>query len=132
MYHLLGLLESDAAAAVARHASDADLRELEDLHRQLASVAEQPEPSSEAYLALNVRFHARLVALANNRWREQMVNDLRKVMKLRGHNSLLKAGRIQQSLREHSALVAALKARDPEAALKRMREHFESGFEAAL
>ena len=132
VYHLLGLLESDAAAAVARHATDADLRELEDLHQQLASVSVQEHSGSQAFIALNVRFHARLLAIANNRWREQMVNDLRKVMKLHGHSSLLKAGRIQQSLREHSALLSALKARDPEAATKRMQEHFASGFEAAI
>jgi len=132
VYHLLGLLESDAAAAVARHASDAELRELEELHQQLAGVPTHEPAGSQAFIALNLRFHARLLAIANSRWREQLVNDLRKVMKLHGHSSLLKAGRIEQSLREHGALLSALKARDPEAAMKRMQEHFASGFEAAL
>jgi hypothetical protein len=35
----------------------------------------------------------RLLELADNRWRNQMVADLRKVMKLNRHNSLLKSGR---------------------------------------
>ena len=34
----------------------------------------------------------RLLEIADNRWRDQMVADLRKVMKLNRHNSLLKAG----------------------------------------
>ena len=54
----------------------------------------------------------RLLAIANNRWRDQMVADLRKVMKLNRHNSLLKAGRIDESLKEHRAIVAAIKARE--------------------
>ena len=32
----------------------------------------------------------RLLEIADNRWRDQMVADLRKVMKLNRHNSLLK------------------------------------------
>ncbi len=35
----------------------------------------------------------RLLAIANNRWRDQMVADLRKVMKLNRHNSLLESRR---------------------------------------
>ena len=39
---------------------------------------------------------AQLQALevADNHWRDQMVSDLRKVMKLNRHNSLLKSSRI--------------------------------------
>jgi DNA-binding GntR family transcriptional regulator len=73
----------------------------------------------------------RLLEIANNRWRDQMVADLRKVMKLNRHNSLLKTGRIQESLAEHRAVMAALTARDAAATALRMREHFANGLEAA-
>jgi len=53
------------------------------------------------------------------------------VMKLNRHNSLLKAGRIQESLREHQAIMDALLARDASLATQRMREHFSGGLEAA-
>ena len=39
VYHLLSLLESDAAALVATQASDAQLRELRALHEQLEAAA---------------------------------------------------------------------------------------------
>ena len=65
------------------------------------------------------------------RWRDQMVAHLRKVMKLNRHNSLLKAGRIEESLAEHRAIMRALSARDANAAAVRMREHFSHGLEAA-
>jgi DNA-binding FadR family transcriptional regulator len=59
------------------------------------------------------------------------VADLRKVMKLNRHHSLLKQGRIEESLAEHRAIMEALRARDPEAARAAMWHHFENGLEAA-
>ena len=53
-------------------------------------------------------------------------------MKLNRHNSLLKSGRIGESLAEHRALVAAIDARDPLAAAACMRAHFRNGLEAAV
>jgi DNA-binding GntR family transcriptional regulator len=72
-----------------------------------------------------------LLAIASKRWRDHMVADLRKVMKLNRHNSLLKTGRIAESLAEHQAIMAALLARDAQRTQERMREHFANGLEAA-
>lgn len=127
VYHLLSLLESDAAGVVAERATDAELAELQTLHDALeAAVGER-----DRFFALNEQFHMRVLELARNRWREQMVADLRKVMKLNRHNSLLKTGRIEESLAEHRAIVAALAQRNTALAVQRMREHFQSGLEAA-
>ncbi|RYF76716.1 MAG: GntR family transcriptional regulator [Comamonadaceae bacterium] len=131
VYHLLSLLESDAAAAAATKATASELAELEALHRELEAAAEPGRVDRENFFAINERFHMRLLAIAGNRWRDQMVADLRKVMKLNRHNSLLKAGRIDESLAEHRALMAALRRKDGEAAAARMREHFLGGLEAA-
>ena len=127
VYHLLALLESDAAGVVATRATAEQRAELQALHDALEAAA----GNREQFFAINEQFHMRLLAIANNRWRDQMVADLRKVMKLNRHNSLLKAGRIQESLQEHRALMAALAAQDAPAAVQRMREHFSNGLEAA-
>jgi DNA-binding GntR family transcriptional regulator len=74
----------------------------------------------------------RLLEIADNRWRDQMVADLRKVMKLNRHNSLLKSGRVEESLQEHAAVMQALLARDGSEAMRRMQAHFSNGLEAAL
>ena len=99
VYHLLSLLESDAAGVVAAQATDAERAELQKLHKEL-EVAAKPgktgKPNTDQFFAINERFHMRLLAIANNRWRDQMVADLRKVMKLNRHNSLLKTGRIAE------------------------------------
>ena len=71
------------------------------------------------------------VAIAGNRWRDQMVADLRKVMKLNRQNSLLKSGRVRESMLEHRAIMEAITHRDAKAAVKRMQEHFRNGLEAA-
>jgi DNA-binding GntR family transcriptional regulator len=131
VYHLLALLESDAAGVVAERASEQQIEELQTLHKQLEASAKPGKVDRERFFEINERFHLRLLEIANNRWRDQMVLDLRKVMKLNRHNSLLKAGRIQESLAEHRGLMAALTARDASTAVMRMREHFKSGLEAA-
>jgi DNA-binding GntR family transcriptional regulator len=123
----LALLESDAAAVVAERASEAEIKELQKLHKELEGAVKD----RGRFFALNERFHMRLLELANNRWRNQMVADLRKVMKLNRHNSLLKAGRIDESLAEHRSVMDAIVRRDAEAARERMQQHFRSGLEAA-
>jgi DNA-binding GntR family transcriptional regulator len=127
VYHLLSLLESDAAGVVAERATDAQLKELQALHKELEAAA----GNRDKFFAINERFHMRLLQIAGNRWRDQMVADLRKVMKLNRHNSLLKSGRIQESLQEHRGVMEALTRRDVKAAVKRMQEHFRNGLEAA-
>jgi DNA-binding GntR family transcriptional regulator len=127
VYHLLSLLESDAAGVVAVHATDAQLKELQALHQLLEKAVE----NTGRFFEVNERFHMRLLEIANNRWRNQMVADLRKVMKLNRHNSLLKSGRVAESLNEHRAIMTSLMARDGATTVQRMREHFTNGLEAA-
>ena len=127
VYHLLAVLECDAAEVVALNATQAQLKELQNLHEKL----EKATHDRELFFEINEAFHMRLLAIANNRWRDQIVADLRKVMKLNRHNSLLKTGRIEESLAEHRAIMAALAARNAAGAAQRMREHFSNGLEAA-
>ena len=127
VYQLLALLESDAAGVVALTASDVQINELEALHAALeASVADR-----DRFFAANERFHMRLLEVADNRWRNQLVADLRKVMKLNRHHSLFKQGRLEASLKEHRQIMAALKARNAARVQQLMQQHFANGKEAA-
>jgi DNA-binding GntR family transcriptional regulator len=127
VYRLLALLESDGASEVAQRASAEELAELQALHQQLESHAGQ----RDLFFATNERFHMRLLALGRNRWREQIVTDLRKMMKLNRHHSLFRQGRLGESLAEHRELMAALTARDATSAARLMQRHFENGLSAA-
>ena len=127
VFHLMAVLEADAAGTVASTATAAQLQELEALHQQL----EKSTKDGVNFFQLNEAFHVKLLEIANNRWAGQMVADLRKVMKLNRAQSLLNAGRIEESLAEHAAIMAALKKRDATGAQAVMRAHIESGQEAA-
>ena len=127
VFHLMAVLEADAASTVAQTATDKQLQELDALHQQL----EKSVKDRVKFFTINEAFHTRLLQIADNKWRDQMVADLRKVMKLNRAQSLLKAGRIEESLAEHAAIMTALKKRDAAAAQAAMRAHIESGLEAA-
>ena len=128
VFHLLSLLECDAVASVAKQATDAQLAELAALHQQLEKAA----TDADAFFAANERFHIRLLEIADNRWRNQIVADMRQVMKLNRHHSLLKAGRLAASLQEHRELMAALAGRDASRAQRLMRLHMAQGKDAAM
>jgi DNA-binding GntR family transcriptional regulator len=127
IYHLLALLEADAAGEVARHADASQLARLSQLHERLEKQVRQ----RDAFFAANEQFHMALLDIAGNRWRTQIVTDLRKVMKLNRHHSLWKQGRLSDSLAEHRALMTAITAREGAKAARLMRMHFASGLEAA-
>ncbi len=127
VYHLLSLLESDAAGVVATLATPAQLAELQALHDELEAAVDD----AEHFFAVNERFHMALLTVANNRWRNQVVDDLRKVMKLNRHQSLFKTGRIHDSLQEHRNILQALHQRDSEGARRAMQLHFRNGLRAA-
>ena len=127
VFHLLALLESDAAATVATRASSSELTELEALHQQLEATVDD----RDAFFRANEQFHIRLLQIDDNRWRLQMVNDLRRVMKLNRHHSLFKQGRLEASLAEHRQIMAALKARDAARVKRLMQRHIDHGREAA-
>ncbi|MBH9553101.1 GntR family transcriptional regulator [Inhella gelatinilytica] len=121
-YQLLALLEADAAAQLAKRLTDVDKQELATLHRDLESAA----GNRDAFFLANERFHLRLLEMEGNRLRQQMVQDLRRLMKLNRHHSLFHQGRLDESLQEHRDILSALIANDAPLAAERMRAHFLS------
>ncbi|WP_284614918.1 GntR family transcriptional regulator [Aquabacterium humicola] len=128
IYHLLGLLEADAAAVVAREGGGEQIKRLRTLHDKLEKHTRQ----RDVFFAANEQFHLALLEMSGNRWLQHTVQDLRKMMKLNRHHSLFRQGRIAESLDEHRALMEAIEARDPVAAERLMRQHFENGLAAAV
>ena len=127
VYHLLGLLESDAARVVAETANASEKQSLLDLHQSLIDAREQ----RDRFFQINESYHMRILELSQNRWRDQMVADLRKVMKLNRHHSLFKSGRVEQSLREHQEIMDAIASADGQRAALAMQQHFVNGLKAA-
>lgn len=127
VYHLLCLLESDAAAVVALDADLPQKAELKALHAKMVDS----QTDTRRFFELNEQFHMRILELADNRWRIQVVNDLRKVMKVNRQSSLLKDGRVAASIDEHAAVLNAIIAGDADMAQQAMQVHFDQGLKAA-
>jgi DNA-binding GntR family transcriptional regulator len=121
IFPVIALLEGRCAFEAAQRATDGDLAALEDLHEKLARHAKAKRINE--YYATNFTIHEAIIALAGNRWLAGVINDLRKIVKLARLQQLHAPGRLEQSLSEHLAVFAALKARDPEGAEAAMRTH---------
>lgn len=128
IFPVIALLEGRCAHEAALHASDADLLALEALHERLQKAARGKRIVD--YYDTNFAIHEAIIALANNRWLAQVIGDLRKILKLARLQQLHAPGRLEQSLNEHMAVFAALKARDGEGAEAAMRTHLTRQREA--
>src|SRR3954471_10830432 len=121
IFPVIALLEGRCAFEAARNASDAELHELDGLHERLERHAKARRIND--YYATNHIIHEAIIKLADNRWLAQVIGDLRKILKLARLQQLHAPGRLDQSLSEHLAVFAALRARDPEGAEAAMRTH---------
>ena len=128
IFPVIALLEGRCAFEAAQHATDGDLAALEDLHDKLSRHAKAKRINE--YYATNFAIHEAIIALAGNRWLAGVIGDLRKIVKLARLQQLHAPGRLEQSLSEHLAVFAALKARDPEGAEAAMRTHLNRQREA--
>jgi DNA-binding GntR family transcriptional regulator len=111
IFPVIALLEGRCAHEAALHA----------LHDKLGRHARARRINE--YYAVNFEIHEAIIALAANRWLAQVIGDLRKIVKLARLQQLHAPGRLDQSLAEHMAVFAALKARDAEGAEAAMRTH---------
>lgn len=129
IFAVLALLEGSAAKEAALKATEEQLNQLDNLHLKLEKTA--ADRDVEQFFEINVQFHELLMNIADNRWMNGVINDLRKVLKLQRRDSLGRAGRLQNALSEHREILKALLKRDGVAAEEAMREHLAHGLEAA-
>lgn len=128
LYDLREILEGSAAAFAARHASPAEIEELEELISAEPDLAGKPDQLAD----LNQLFHAALYRAAHNRFLERSLLGLRDSMALLGGTSLRVAGRFETAHAEHLAITAAISARDVEAAERAARAHIRNAQRARL
>ncbi len=121
IFPVIALLEGRCAFEAASQATDADIAALQTLHERLQKHAKAKRINE--YYETNFAIHEAIITLANNKWLSQVIGDLRKIVKLARLQQLHAPGRLEQSLSEHMAVFAALKARDAEGAEAAMRTH---------
>ncbi|HWI80861.1 GntR family transcriptional regulator [Ramlibacter sp.] len=128
IFPVLALLEGRCAFEAALNASDADLQALQVLHDKLERHARARRIND--YYAANYAIHEAIITLADNRWLAQVIGDLRKMVRLARLRQLHAPGRLDESLGEHLAVFAALRARDAAGAEAAMRVHLTRQREA--
>ena len=122
LYDLREVLEGTAAAFAARHASAAEIAELEELVANEVPIRDDPQKLAD----LNRLFHSVLIRAAHNRFLERALLGLRDSMALLGRTTLGIPGRYETAHEEHVEMVTAIANRDPEAAEAAARKHIRN------
>jgi DNA-binding GntR family transcriptional regulator len=117
-------LECLACSLASLHMPDVEIAALKrvlDDHERQKSVQENQGYYQEEK---NLDFHFRIVnGSGNERLAHMLGGDLHYMLRVYRYKSGAKPGRAAEVLQEHRAIVAALEARDPQAAESAMREH---------
>jgi DNA-binding GntR family transcriptional regulator len=128
LYELRENLEGLAARCAALRATDADIDELDHLFQQYESAAHW-----EAWVRLGTEFHEKLVALANNKRLAGMLDSLQAQISMTRQSALRHVkGRRDEAVREHRAILDAMRRRDPDEAERQTRAHVRLSHEATL
>jgi DNA-binding GntR family transcriptional regulator len=129
LYAVRTELEGLAARLAARHATDEELRVLRGMVTDdRALVGGDPRVMSRA----NRRFHKQIHLASHNRFLIQQLDLVHRSMALMATTSFAAEGRDEVAMVEHDRIVAALEARNPDAAYAALRTHISKAFETRL
>lgn len=129
LYAVRGALEGLAARLAARHASDEEVRVLQGM---VAEDAHLQGGDPRALARANKRFHRQIHLGSHNRFLIQQLDLVHRSMALMATTSLAAEGRDEAALAEHARIVAAIAARDGDAADAALRQHLSTAFETRL
>jgi DNA-binding GntR family transcriptional regulator len=122
LYVMREVLESTAARLCARHASDVEIMELEELLEREKRL----QGRFEELARHNRSFHEAVHRGAHNRYLEKSLSAVNDSMWLLGKSQMLLPHRASAALTEHGNLLAAIRKRDPDAAEEAARRHVQA------
>ncbi len=121
MFEVMSEIEGLCCRYAARRMGDEEIAALE---RHLDGCRAQCDDNDlDGYFAANRVFHGAIYAGCHNEVLAEMALNLALRLAPYRRYQLNHPQRIDESLAEHSGIVAALKARDPDLAYQRMRKH---------
>lgn len=122
------LLEGLLAARAADRVTRADAVTLRKIIRDMRAAVQKSELLS--YSDLNARLHETIREMAGHETTARLLRQLRDLTVRHQFSLSLVPGRPTVSLPQHEAIVAAITARDPDAASRAMHEHLQSVVQA--
>lgn len=129
LYAVRTELEGLAARLAARHATDEECRVLRSMvEDDKGLLGGDPRALSRA----NKRFHKQIHLASHNRFLVQQLDLVHRSMALMTNTSFAAEGRDGPALAEHARIVAAIEARDGEAAYAALKAHISKAYETRL
>ncbi len=128
LYEVRAVVEGLASRLAARHAAPEEIALLRQIVEQSRALTEKPAALREN----NTRFHRQIHLASRNRYLNAMLAGVRRSMALLTRASLADPGRGEATVREHDVIVAAIEARDEEAADAAARLHISNAYATRL
>lgn len=128
LYAVRQELEGLAARLAARHAASEEVAVLHDMVEQDRALLGDPEALARA----NRRFHHQIHLASHNRYLVQQLDLVYRSMALMARTSLAAAGRGEDAMQEHAAIVDAIAARDGDKAANALKSHLSTAFKVRL
>ncbi len=129
LYTVRTELEGLAARLAARHATEEECHVLRSMVNEDRSLlGGDPRALSRA----NKRFHKQIHLASHNRFLVQQLDLVHRSMALMATTSFAAVGRDAPALAEHDKIVAAIEARDGEAAYATLKAHISKAYETRL
>lgn len=131
LLHIREGLEGIACRLATERMSDQEIMELEILLEGHAASGEIKAGDSYYQRPGDYDLHFRIIQGSRNKKLINMLcDDLYHLLRVYRYRSSSRKGRAQQALHEHRAIVAAIKARDPDAAESAMRAHLRHAIQS--
>ena len=128
LYAMREVLEGAAARFAAQHASPYEIADL----RQIAAAFASSDRDPSRLAAINVAFHRAIYEAAHNRYLMRTLSELHDALALLQSTTFTVGGRDTGAIDEHGAILAAIEARDADAAELAARRHIQRALEARL
>lgn len=128
LYVVRSELEGLAAKLAAQHATKEEIRVLQEMVEADRALI----GNAGALARANRRFHKQIHLASHNRFLVQQLDLVHRSMALLASTSLAAEGRGATALAEHEAIVAAIGARDADAADAALKTHISQAFETRL
>ena len=116
LYAMREILEAAAAQFAARHATEAEILNME------AILQEQEQPGADA-VSLNLAFHEAIYGAAHNQFLIKSLRSLTDTTYLLGHSTLSSENRAAQAVQEHRQILEAIAQHNPAEAAEAARNH---------
>lgn len=127
IFQVLSILESYAVTLAVDHIGEEDIKELEELHKEMARYCRKD--SIERYCSLNKAIHSKLWELVPNKFLRETLHNVHNQFQRYSYAqfyALGKQGALKRSLKEHQEILKTLKTKNKRKLKALLAKHWGS------